>query len=205
MIVTVFLMIVTTYVIPPLVEKRIHAAVASHAALAAQDGAAMASGVLTLDGRPVDPLSGEARGTVFVFIHPDCPVSNRYAPELNRLHDEYTARGVRLFAVYPGRDDDEAAIRAHHAEYALRVPALRDPDFRLADRANATMTPEAAVFVKGTLVYRGRIDDRAPRLGVWRAAPAVRDLADVLSRVARGETPPFHSTQAVGCYIKPLS
>jgi AhpC/TSA family len=158
----------------------------------------------TLDGRVIDPFAGDARGTVFVFIHPDCPVSNRYAPELNRLHDQYAARGVRLFAVYPGREDEETEIRAHYKEYGLRATALRDPDFRLADLARVTMTPEAAVFVRQQLVYRGRIDDRAPRLGVWRPHPVARDLDDVLARIANGETPSFRTTQAVGCYIKPL-
>lgn len=158
----------------------------------------------TLDGRVIDPFAGNARATVFVFIHPDCPVSNRYAPELNRLHDEYAARGVRLFAVYPGREDADSEIREHYKDYGLRATALRDPDFRLADLARVTMTPEAAVFVKGRLVYRGRIDDRAPRLGVWRPAPGVRDLADVLARVANGETPTFRATQAIGCYLKPI-
>jgi thiol-disulfide isomerase/thioredoxin len=165
---------------------------------------ALVLSLATLDGRVIDPFAGDARATVFVFIHPDCPVSNRYAPELNRLHDEYAARGVRLFAVYPGREDDEAEIRAHYKDYGLRATALRDPDFRLADIAQVTMTPEAAVFVKDQLVYRGRIDDRAPRLGIWRPAAGVRDLADVLARVAAGETPRFRATQAVGCYIKPL-
>jgi thiol-disulfide isomerase/thioredoxin len=160
----------------------------------------------TIDGKPIDPFGGEARATVFVFIHPDCPVSNRYAPELNRLHDDYTRRGIRVFAVYPGREDDEAAIRAHYKDYGFRLPALRDPDFRLADLAGATMTPEAAVFVRGQkLVYRGRIDDRAPRLGVWRPIPHVRDLADVIRRVDTGETLTLRTTQAVGCYIRPLS
>jgi thiol-disulfide isomerase/thioredoxin len=164
---------------------------------------ALVLSLATLDGRVIDPFAGDVRAAAFVFIHPDCPVSNRYAPELNRLHDEYAGRGVRLFAVYPGREDDEAAIRAHYKAYGLRATALRDPDFRLAHLAGATMTPEAAVFVKEQLVYRGRIDDRAPRLGVWRPAPGVRDLADVLARVTAGETPPFRATQAVGCYIEP--
>jgi hypothetical protein len=166
---------------------------------------ALALTLATLDGRVIDPFAGDAPATVFVFIHPDCPVSNRYAPELNRLHDDFAARGVRLFAVYPGREDAEAEIRAHYKDFGLRAMALRDPDFRLADLARVTMTPEAAVFVNDQLVYRGRIDDRAPRLGVWRPAPGVRDLADVVARVAAGETPPFRATQAVGCYIKPLS
>jgi thiol-disulfide isomerase/thioredoxin len=166
---------------------------------------ATASAVATLDGRSIDPFAGDARATVLIFIHPDCPVSNRYAPELNRLHEDYAARDVRLFAVYPGRDDDESTIRAHYAEYGLTMTALRDPDFRLADMAGATMTPEAAVFVAGALVYRGRIDDRAPRIGVWRPLPRVRDLANVLERIEGGEAVKFLTTQAVGCYIKPLS
>ena len=158
----------------------------------------------TLQGTSVDPFAGPQRATAFVFVHPDCPVSSRYAPELNRLYEEYSARQIRLWLVYPGRDDDEPTLRAHYREYALRAPALRDPSFELVDRARATMTPEAAVFAGGTLVYRGRIDDRAVRLGVWRQAAGTRDLASVLDRLARGETVTAFTTQAVGCYIKPL-
>lgn len=159
-----------------------------------------------LDGRSVDPFEGPQRATAFVFIHPDCPVSSRYVPELNRLHDAYASRGIRMFVVYPGREDDEATIRQHYAEYALRVPALRDPRFELTELAGATMTPEAAVFTQDRrLVYRGRIDDRAVRLGVWRATAGTRDLAGVLDRAARGETITPFTTQAVGCYIRPLS
>lgn len=159
----------------------------------------------TLDGRAVDPFAGAQRATAFVFIHPDCPVSNRYAPELNRLYDAFASRGIRLWVVYPGREDDETMIRTHYVEYGLRVPALRDPDFTLADMAGATMTPEAAVFTGQRLVYRGRIDDRAVRPGVWRPTPSTRDLAVVLDRAARGDAITLSITQAVGCYIKPLS
>jgi len=165
-------------------------------------GVAPAQSVTTLEGQPVDPFAGRAPATALVFIHPDCPVSNRYIPELNRLAGAFQAAGIRLFAVYPGREDSESAIREHSATFGLRVPALRDPDFQLAERAGATMTPEAAVFVRGRLVYRGRIDDRAPRLGVWRAAPRVRDLADVLERISEGRPVAFRATQPVGCYIR---
>jgi hypothetical protein len=173
--------------------------------------AAAAPGALTLrtiDGRAVDPFAGPQRATAFVFVHTDCPVSNRYVPELNRLGAEFAARSVALWLVYPGRDDSDADIRDHYREYGLRVPALRDPDFLLADLAGATMTPEAAVFTRGAnglqRVYRGRIDDRAVRLGVWRATARARDLAGVLERVAAGEALAPFTTQAVGCYIKSL-
>jgi hypothetical protein len=173
---------------------------------------AAALGVTGLDGQPIDPFERTgARTLVFAFIHPECPVSNRYVPELNRLYDEYKARGVRMWVVYSGGERIDE-LRDHRSRYRLRVPALVDPRFAIADRAGATMTAEAAVYrgeashqAEWRLVYRGRIDDRAPRLGIWRAAPAIRDLADVLQRIDRGEELPFRATQAVGCYLKPLS
>ncbi len=159
----------------------------------------------SLSGGSVQPFAIDAKAYAFVFVHPDCPVSNRYAPELNRLYGEYASRGIRMWVVYPGRDDDAAAIRAHHAEYGIEVPALLDPEYVLADLAGATMTPEAAVFSPDRhLVYRGRIDDRAVRLGLVRATPRTRDVAGVLDRLARGERVEPFTTQAVGCYIKAL-
>ncbi len=159
----------------------------------------------SLDGPSVDPFAGNHLATAFVFVHADCPVSSRYVPELNHLHDEYASHAVRLWLVYPGREHDEAVIRAHYSEYGLRVPALRDPEFQLADVVGATITPEAVVFApERRLVYRGRIDDRAVRLGVWRATPSTRDLAGVLERLVRGEAIIPFTTQAVGCYVRPL-
>ena len=157
----------------------------------------------SLDGGTIRPFATGATAHAFVFVHPDCPVSNRYAPELNRLHGEFAARGIRLWVVYPGREDDEATVRAHYTAYALQAPALLDPDFVLADLAGATMTPEAAVFTRDReMVYRGRIDDRALRLGLVRATPRTRDVAGILDRLARGERVEPSTTQAVGCYIR---
>jgi MoxR-like ATPase len=170
--------------------------------LAAPEGLALR----TIDGRNVEPFAGAQRATVFVFVRPQCPVSGRYAPELNRLHEESAARNIRMWLVYPGRDDEEAAIRAHHREFRLQAPALRDPSFTLARLAGATVAPEAAVFAgDGRVIYRGRIDDRAVRLGVWQPAARTRDLASVLDRLARGEAVPPFTTRAVGCFIRPLS
>ena len=160
--------------------------------------------ITDFDGRPVDPFVGDARATVLAFIEADCPISNRYAPELNRLHAEYSGRGVTFWLVYPG-PEDVAVLRAHHREYGLSAPALRDPEYRLVDRAGITIAPEAAVFTADRrLVYRGRLDDRAVNLTVWRSTPRDRDLALALDGVLAGTARRLVTTQAVGCYIKPL-
>ena len=84
--------------------------------------------------------------TVLIFVSTDCPVSNRYAPEIKRLHDEFTSRGVRFRLVYPNPLDNEAAISKHLQEYGYPQIAQRDRDHTLVKMAGATITPEAAVF-----------------------------------------------------------
>lgn len=166
--------------------------------------AAVALALQTLDGRIVDAFAGPQRAAAFVFVHPDCPLANRYVPELNRLHDEFASRRVPLWIVYPGREHDRNTIAAHYAEYRLRPPALLDPDYELADLAGASMTPEAAVFAPDRrLVYRGRIDDRAMQLGVWRPSSGERHLFTVMNRLANGEPVAPFTNAAVGCYIRP--
>ena len=48
-----------------------------------------------------------------MFVLRDCPVSNVYAPEMTRIHKEYSKKGVAIFLVHPDRDTDTKAARAH--------------------------------------------------------------------------------------------
>src|SRR5271154_4950286 len=52
------------------------------AALAAGTGA---DSVLDLTGKARDPFTSQVRARVFIFVRTDCPITNRYAPELARL------------------------------------------------------------------------------------------------------------------------
>jgi hypothetical protein len=174
------------------------------------------AGVQNLDGKPIDPTHhGDARVTVLLFIDSDCPVSNRYAPEIQRLHADYAPRGVNFWLVYPDPDISVASIRAHMQDYGYTLPALRDPEHALVRRARALVTPEAGIFLSdGTLVYHGRIDDRYVDLSRRRPQPTERDLVKVLDTVLAGKTvdtawtpAPGRSLEAmsqpgVGCYIR---
>lgn len=159
--------------------------------------------VRDLAGRPLDPLAaGETRATVLVFVDPECPISNAYAPELRRLHDEFTPRGVRFFLVYADRDRTLAELRAHVAAFGYPMDALFDPEHELVQRAGATLTPEACVFSSGgELVYRGRIDDRYVDFGKQRAAPTTRDLRNALDTVLSGRAPLTPWFTPIGCTI----
>ncbi|HEX8791597.1 MAG TPA: redoxin domain-containing protein [Polyangiaceae bacterium] len=159
-------------------------------------------GATDLDGSAVDPFAGNASATVLVFVGTACPVSNRYAPEIQRIHDDYASRGVRMYLVYPDKEDS-AAIRDHLKAHALGVPALRDPGHVLVRRSGVSVTPEAAVFRGGAEVYHGRIDDRQVDLGVSRAEPSHHDLRDAIEAAISGKQPDETYAPAVGCSIPP--
>lgn len=173
------------------------------AAFALAFAAVSSAQVLDLDNRAVDPfqITRDAKAVVFLFTATDCPISNRYAPEVQRLYEAFAPKGVRFFVVYPNPADKPADIREHAKAFGYHADVLRDPHQSLAKRAQATITPEAAVFVEGRLVYHGRIDDRFVDFGIDRPAPTKRDLDEALSAVLAGKPVPHPVTQAVGCYI----
>ena len=165
--------------------------------------------VQTLTGASVDALQAPKGATaiVFLFTSTECPISNRYAPEVRRLTETYRAKGVVFRLIYPNPAETPAAIREHMAAfgYAGAAEAFRDPALALAKFAGATVTPEAAVYAGGKLMYRGRIDNRYVELGVERPAATQRDLADALASVLAGKAVAAATTQAVGCFIADFS
>ena len=146
--------------------------------------------------------SDKTKAVVLVFMLRDCPVSNVYAPELTRIHKEYSAKGVALYLVHPDRDTNAKSAIAHAKEYKLIAPVVLDHDHKLTRLAEAEVTPEAAVFdAKGRLVYRGRIDNLYAGFGKKRFKPTKRDLRDTLDAMLTGERLSKRTTEAVGCYI----
>jgi hypothetical protein len=162
--------------------------------------------LLDLENRPVDPLhtAAETKATVMLFVTTDCPISNRYAPEVARLFKSFASKGVSFWLIYPSPADSPQAIRDHLVSFGYPMRALRDPAHALATLVRATVTPEAVVVVGERVVYRGRIDDRYVELGVQRPAPTRRDLEDALTAVLAGKAVQPQTTQAVGCVIADL-
>ena len=165
--------------------------------------------VQALSGAPLDALQAPAgtNAIVFLFTSTDCPISNRYAPEVRRIAETFASKGVVFRLVYPYPGDDAAAIREHMTafSYAGVVEAVRDPQHALVKFVGATITPEVAIAAGGRIVYRGRIDDRYVDLGRERPAPTRRDLFDALTAIVAGKPAPHATTQAVGCFISDLA
>jgi len=158
---------------------------------------------LDLSGQPIDPLSHMTnKAVVLIFVSSECPISNRYAPKIRRLHEKFSADGFQFWLVYPNADDSPAAIRQHTNDYKFACAPLRDPAHVLVTRAKATVTPEVAVFLPdGRLAYHGRIDNRNAAFGKERPEATQHDLQDVLQAILKGQPPTRDFARAVGCYI----
>jgi hypothetical protein len=164
--------------------------------------------VQTLSGAAVDALAAPAgsKAIVYIFTSVDCPISNRYAPEIRRIAQTFTPKRVVFRLVYPARAEDARAIREHMKSFGHEgFEALKDPESALVKFSGATITPEAVVVVNGNVAYRGRIDDRYVDLGTERPAPTTHDLADALDAIVAGRPVPHPATQAVGCFIADLT
>ncbi|MGH9612620.1 MAG: redoxin domain-containing protein [Bryobacteraceae bacterium] len=160
---------------------------------------------LDLSGHPVDVFAAPPRIRVLVFVRTDCPISDRYAPELHRIADEFHSSGVAFWLVYPDPTEAPAAIARHLSEYRYGWPALRDPEKVLVKRARVTVAPEAAVFnASGVLVYHGRIDDRVVDFGKSRPSASDHNLEDAITATLNGKAVAKPITRAIGCFLADL-
>ena len=184
--------------------QRISMALITACVMSAPLGAVSQLRLPNLKGELVDPLARppSARALVIVFLSVDCPISNRYAPKLRRLHDQFSPKGVVFRLVYPNPTESTEAIRKHLSEFGYRGLALKDPRHELVARVGATVTPEAAVYdANDRLVYRGRIDDLYVHIGLQRPKATSPDLERTLAAVLAGRAVQPGTTPAVGCFI----
>jgi hypothetical protein len=155
-----------------------------------------------LDGITRHPLEpAEKLATVLIFYGYDCPISNGYAPEINRICASHTNFAFYIVQVDP--DLTPTAARLHAKEYGLRPPVLLDSQHRLVNLLKPIVTPEVVVVGKnGKTLYRGRIDDRNADLGKHRSAATQQDLIAALDAIAAGLQVEQMETKAIGCLIQ---
>ena len=162
--------------------------------------------VTDAEGREVSQLAlVGTKVVVLVFGATDCPISNRYIPEVARLDLELSAKGVAFWWVFPNPGDAPAVVRKHGVDYSIDTPTLIDSRQDLVRMAHVSVTPEAAVFAveNGKLreVYHGRIDDRYISLGQERPQAGHHDLELAITAALAAKPVPQPAGPPVGCSI----
>ena len=161
-----------------------------------------ASILLDVDGNEHVLPDPDAKATIVYFVTQDCPISNRFMPEIRRICGEYSSRDTRCLMAYVDATATADEIREHRQTYENTVPAVHDLNHALVSLADASVTPEAALFDReGNLAYRGRINNFYADLGTPRRQATKHDLRDALEDVLAGRAVSQPRTQAVGCFI----
>src|SRR6187401_2411441 len=162
-----------------------------------------AAQVRDVDGTARDLFAPAGAASVLVFVASDCPISNGYAPEIQRICRDYRTRGVACSLVYEDMSIDAARVRAHREAYGYKdIAAVIDADGAVAKRAKATVTPQAVIVgPDGIVKYRGRIDNQYAALGKPRRVVTAHDVRDALDALLAGRPVIHPDTEAFGCFI----
>src|SRR5919206_2574493 len=100
------------------------------------------------------------QGTVLIFIATRCPVSNGYNERMEKLWQDYKAKGINVVGINSNETEPAAEVKSHAAEKHLTFTILKDAGSHIADRFGAQHTPEAYfIDANNKLVYHGRIDN----------------------------------------------
>ena len=142
-------------------------------------------------------LAGK-NGTVVIFIAVQCPVSNAYNERMEKLAEDYKAKGIAVVGINANVSEDAAAVKAHAAEHHLTFPILKDAGDKVADKLGASVTPEAYfIDANNKLLYHGRIDNS-------RNAAQIEsnDLRNALDAALASKPIEKTEAKAFGCSIK---
>lgn len=145
----------------------------------------------------LNALKGK-NGSVLIFISVQCPVSNAYNERMEKLAQDYSAKGISVIGINANVTEPADVVKAHAAEKHLTFAILKDPGNKLADRLAANATPEAYFLdANNRLLYHGRIDDSRDASRV-----TANDLRDALDTALAGKTIVKPTAKAFGCTIK---
>jgi peroxiredoxin len=139
---------------------------------------------------------------VFVFLSPECPLSQQYTLALNALAKQYENWNLKFYGVIPGRMYDLPAINDFRKQYHITFPLLLDADLKVTKLLNATITPQAVVVKANEIAYSGAIDNGYVSLGKKKAVTNVFYLQDAITAIQNKQEVVIKKTNAIGCLIE---
>jgi peroxiredoxin len=137
-------------------------------------------------------------GTVIIFLSAQCPVVRAYNERIEKLAEDYRARGVNVVGINSNVTESLDDIKHHINDNKFSFVVLRDTGSKVADLLDAQHTPETFFLdASNKLVYHGRIDNN-------RNAAMVQsnDLRDAIDATLSGKPVAKTEAAAFGCSIK---
>jgi peroxiredoxin len=147
--------------------------------------------------RTLASLKGK-NGTALIFVSTRCPVSNNYNERMQKLAEDYRARGVAVVGINSNFEETPEEIRNHAKEKGLTFTILKDAGSRVADKLGAGKTPEVFFLdARGRLVYHGALDNATNPVMV-----NTHHLRNAIDATLEGKPVERTEVKAFGCTIK---
>lgn len=140
----------------------------------------------------------DAKAIVVMFIATECPVSNDYNSRMEKIYNDYKEKGIALLGINSNKAESVDRIKEHAKENQLTFTILKDEKNIIADKFEASVTPEVYVLNKNfDVLYHGRIDNARDESEV-----VSKDLENALNEILSGKEVSKRETKAFGCTIK---
>lgn len=139
----------------------------------------------------------------YVFLSPECPLSEASLLELNRLDSIFNKEGYATNIIIPGELFSVKEISIFRDSFAIQFPIYMDKKYQLCDLLKATITPEYFLYSKNNkLLYSGAIDDRALDNDIVRQKASRKYVEEVMQLLINKKPLGITNTKAVGCFIE---
>jgi peroxiredoxin len=163
-----------------------------------------------LDGNKIKLASYRGSVVVLEWFNPECPFVKKSHTKGSLVDTaaRHTKEGVVWLAINSGAPGKQGAgiekNREGRETYKMTHPILLDEDGRVGKAYGAAHTPHMFVIdAKGTLVYRGAIDNSPDAEGESASGGKLVNYVDsALAELAAGKTPSVSETEAYGCSVK---
>ena len=157
-------------------------------------------GLTTYQNEKVWISDSEVHFLLFIFIDPNCPITQKYIPKINALTSKYD---LSVYGVQPNLGTSYDEVIKFKDDYDFKFPVINDSIQKLTYYLNASITPEVFLLDKsGTLIYSGAIDNWFFDLGRYRKSATIHYLRDALDSNYGSLFSINNNTKAIGCLIQ---
>jgi peroxiredoxin len=162
------------------------------------------------NGRTHSLADLKGKYVVLEWYQPDCPFVRKHynSGNMQALQREYTAKGVAWLSIdssAPGEEGNYPAAKLNEfaaKDGAARTALLLDPDGKVGRLYGAKTTPDMYIIdPRGTLVYRGAIDNKRST-DLDDVKTATNYVRAALDAALAGKPVSTTATQPYGCSVK---
>jgi len=140
----------------------------------------------------------DSKAIVVIFVATECPVSNDYNSRMENLFKKYNQKEIAFLGINSNKAESVEMIKEHANENGLTFTILKDEKNIIADKFEASFTPEVYILNSDfNILYHGRIDNARKESEV-----VTKDLENALNEILAGKEVTKNVTKAFGCSIK---